>query len=61
VSVSEEAHRQLDLCRQTDILFGDKDGLYHPVLFNDRPFLRLKKAIEEAKIYVRGIKNSPFS
>ena len=35
-------YRLLDLCGMTDTLIGDSDGIYHPVLFNDRLILGLK-------------------
>src|SRR6478609_6467472 len=34
-------YQLLDLCAITDTLIADADGVYHPVVFNDRPVLEL--------------------
>jgi len=35
-----------------DDLLGDGDGIYHPVLFNDRLLLGLKGTMSEAELHV---------
>jgi DNA invertase Pin-like site-specific DNA recombinase len=45
-------YRLLNLCRLTDTLIGDADGIYHPAMFNDRLLLGLKGTISEAKLHV---------
>ena len=45
-------YRLLDLCRLTDTLIGDSDGLYHPALFNDRLVLGLKGTMSEAELHI---------
>jgi DNA invertase Pin-like site-specific DNA recombinase len=42
----------LDLCGVTDTLIGDADGIYHPILFNDRLVLGLKGTMSEAELHV---------
>lgn len=41
-------YRLLDLCRYTDTLIADADGLYDPGHFNDRLVLGLKGTMSEA-------------
>jgi DNA invertase Pin-like site-specific DNA recombinase len=45
-------YRLIDLCGLTDTLIGDAEGIYHPVLFNDRLLLGLKGTMSEAELYV---------
>jgi len=45
-------YRLLDLCGMTDTLIGDSDGVYHPVLFNDRLVLGLKGTMSEAELHI---------
>src|SRR3984893_397884 len=45
-------YRLLDLCGMTDTLIGDSDGIYHPVLFNDRLILGLKGTMSEAELHI---------
>ena len=45
-------YRLLDLCGLTDTLIGDADGIYHPVLFNDRLVLGLKGTMSEAELHI---------
>jgi DNA invertase Pin-like site-specific DNA recombinase len=45
-------YRLLDLCGLTDTLIGDADGIYHPVMFNDRLLLGLKGTMSEAELHV---------
>jgi DNA invertase Pin-like site-specific DNA recombinase len=45
-------YRLLDLCGMTDTLIGDADGIYHPVLFNDRLVLGLKGPMSEAELHI---------
>src|SRR5258708_7005112 len=45
-------YRLLDLCGMTDTLIGDRDGIYHPVLFNDRLILGLKGTMSEAELHI---------
>jgi DNA invertase Pin-like site-specific DNA recombinase len=45
-------YRLLDLCGMTDTLIADADGVYHPVLFNDRLVLGLKGTMSEAELHV---------
>jgi len=47
-----EWHRLIDLAGLTDTLIGDGDGIYHPVLFNDRLLLGLKGTMSEAELHV---------
>ncbi len=43
-------YRLLDLCRYTDTLIADADGLYDPGDFNDRLVLGLKGTMSEAEL-----------
>src|SRR5246500_3625842 len=45
-------YRLIDLCGLSNTLIGDADGIYHPVLFNDRLLLGLKGTMSEAELYV---------
>lgn len=45
-------YRLLDLCGMTDTLIGDSDGIYHPMLFNDRLVLGLKGTMSEAELHI---------
>src|ERR1700676_1158677 len=45
-------YRLLELCRITDTLIGDNDGVYHPALFNDRLLLGLKGTMSEAELHI---------
>jgi DNA invertase Pin-like site-specific DNA recombinase len=45
-------YRLLDLCGMTDTLIGDSDGVYHPLLFNDRLVLGLKGTMSEAELHI---------
>ena len=47
-----EWYRLLDLCAVTDTLIGDRDGIYHPGLFNHRLLLGLKGTLAEAELHV---------
>src|SRR5260221_2964540 len=47
-----EWYRLLYLCRLTDTLIGDADGIYRPGLFNDRLLLGLKGTMSEAELHV---------
>jgi hypothetical protein len=39
----------LDLCSLTDTLISDADGLYHPLDYNDRLVLGLKRDHERGR------------
>src|ERR1700694_5212387 len=45
-------YRLLELCGITDTLIGDNDGVYHPVLFNDRLLHGLKGTMSEAELHI---------
>jgi DNA invertase Pin-like site-specific DNA recombinase len=45
-------HRLLELCRITDTLIGDADGVYHPGVYNDRLVLGLKGTMSEAELHI---------
>ncbi len=45
-------YRLLDMCAITDTLLADSDGVYHPVLFNDRLILGLKGTMSEAELHI---------
>jgi len=45
-------YRLLDMFGMTDTLIGDSDGVYHPVLFNDRLVLGLKGTMSEAELHI---------
>ncbi len=45
-------HRLLDLCRFTDTLIADADGVYNPADFNDRLVLGLKGTMSEAELHL---------
>ena len=49
---SADWHRLLEICALTDTLILDEDGLYDPVLFNDRLLLGLKGTMSEAELHV---------
>ncbi len=38
-------YRLIDLCGLSNTLIGDADGIYHPVLFNDRLLLGLNRKV----------------
>ena len=42
-------YRLLDLCGVCDTLIADLDGIYHPVLYNDRLLLGMKGTMSEAE------------
>lgn len=45
-------YRLLDLCRFTDTLIADADGVYNPADFNDRMLLGLKGTMSEAELHL---------
>jgi hypothetical protein len=45
-------YRLLDLAGMTDTLIADADGIYHPVLFNDRLLLGMKGTMSEAELHI---------
>ena len=49
---SRDWHQLLEICALTQTLILDEDGLYDPVIFNDRLLLGLKGTMSEAELYV---------